>query len=53
MDGAHVNGKQVVGKQSAIIDTGTTLIIGDKKSVDEAYKAVSGAEYNGDGTYTS
>jgi hypothetical protein len=53
MDGAHVDGQQIVNTTSAIIDSGTTLIIGDSESVKAAYAAIGSAEDSGDGTYTS
>lgn len=43
MAGVAVNGSYAVGNQSAIIDTGTTLIIGDTKSVRELYEQIPGA----------
>jgi cathepsin D len=52
MDGASLGGSQVVGSTSAIIDTGTTLIVGDSQSVAAAYKNIRGASDNGDGTYS-
>ncbi|KAI0032960.1 acid protease [Vararia minispora EC-137] len=52
MDGASVKSKQVVGGRSAIIDTGTTLIVGDSQSIASAYSSISSAQDNGDGTYS-
>lgn len=52
MDGFSVGGSQAVSSTSAIIDTGTTLIVGDSQSVASAYESISGAQDNGDGTYT-
>ncbi|CDO76342.1 hypothetical protein BN946_scf185011.g6 [Trametes cinnabarina] len=44
VDVISVNGKSVLEKTPAIIDTGTTLIIGDKKSVAAIYSAIPGSE---------
>ncbi|KAH8986114.1 acid protease [Lactarius akahatsu] len=52
-DGISVNGKTVVGGQSAIIDTGTTQVIGDTQSVQAIYDAIPGSNYIGSGTWTS
>ncbi|KAG7445898.1 acid protease [Guyanagaster necrorhizus] len=56
MDSANVDGEAVVGNLSAIIDTGTTLIIGDTKSVSELYDSISGSkdasQTVGDGYFT-
>ena len=52
MDGLSVGGSQVVSSTSSIIDTGTTLIVGDSSSVASAYSSISGSSDNGDGTYT-
>ncbi|KAI0032971.1 acid protease [Vararia minispora EC-137] len=52
MDGVSVGGTQVVGSTSAIIDTGTTLIVGDSQSVASVYSSISGAQANSDGTYS-
>ena len=52
MGGVTVGGKKVVGSTSAIIDTGTTLIVGDSQSIASAYREIKGAQDNGDGTYT-
>ena len=40
MDGASVNGKSAVGQKSAVIDTGTTLILGDESSVRALYAEI-------------
>lgn len=56
LDGVEVNGKKAVGSISSVIDTGTTLIIDDKKNVAAVYKQISGAaeaSQYGDGFYTS
>ncbi|KAI9444474.1 acid protease [Lactarius indigo] len=51
-DGISVNGKTVVHRQDAIIDTGTTLVIGDTVSVRAIYAQIPGSKDNGDGTWT-
>ncbi|KAI0058619.1 acid protease [Artomyces pyxidatus] len=53
--GISVNGKSVVGHAAAIIDTGTTQIVGDPKSVAAIHKHIPGAKSApkyGDGIYT-
>src|SRR5262245_14807708 len=40
MDSTLVNGKKVLNTLPAIIDTGTTLIIGDPKNVAKFYAAI-------------
>ena len=52
MDSVTVGGNNVVGSTEAIIDTGTTLIVGDSQSIASAYGGIKGAQDNGDGTYT-
>ncbi|THH17843.1 hypothetical protein EW146_g3052 [Bondarzewia mesenterica] len=44
MDKLAVNGTQVVNQSAAIIDSGTTLIIGTQQGVNDFYKNVSGAK---------
>ncbi|KZT40650.1 acid protease [Sistotremastrum suecicum HHB10207 ss-3] len=44
MDSANVNGQAVVQGISAIVDSGTTLIVGDSKRVSEFYNAIEGAK---------
>jgi len=44
MDSVKVGRKTAVNATNAIIDTGTTLIIGDQQSVDELYQSVPGAQ---------
>ena len=43
MDAVTVNGTQVSGNSSAIIDTGTTLVIGPPAVVHTIYAAIPGA----------
>ncbi|KAH8986124.1 acid protease [Lactarius akahatsu] len=51
-DGISVNGKTVVSRQGATIDTGTTRVIGDTKNVRAIYDAIPGSNYIGSGTWT-
>lgn len=44
MDGVSVGGNQAVSTTSSIIDTGTTLIVGDKNGVAAIYNAIPGAK---------
>ncbi|CAL1715400.1 unnamed protein product [Somion occarium] len=44
MDGILINATQVVDQRSAIIDTGTTLVIGDPKGVQSLWDSVPGAK---------
>ncbi|KAK0490644.1 acid protease [Armillaria novae-zelandiae] len=56
MDSANIGGKAVVESLSAIIDTGTTLIVGDTNTVSEFYDSISGSadasQTVGDGFFT-
>ncbi|VDB83061.1 unnamed protein product [Peniophora sp. CBMAI 1063] len=52
LGGLTVGSTKIVGTTDSIIDTGTTLIIGDSATVKKAYAAIGGAKDNGDGTYT-
>ena len=52
LGGLTVGSTKIVGSTDSIIDTGTTLLIGDSASVKKAYAAIGGATDNGDGTYT-
>ncbi|KAJ7592923.1 acid protease [Mycena floridula] len=56
MDAVSINGKGVLPKTESIIDTGTTLIIGDTKAVKDMYAAIPGSKDAsssvGDGFYT-
>lgn len=47
-----VGSTKIISSTAAIIDTGTTQIIGSSSSVKKAYKAIGGATDNGDGTYS-
>ena len=56
MDSIAVDGSSVINSASSIIDTGTTLIIGDSSSVQTVIGAISGAQaapvdIYGPGTY--
>ena len=44
MDQLAVNGTQAVGKTAAIIDSGTTLLVGNEQDVANFYKNVTGAK---------
>ncbi|TFK51942.1 Asp-domain-containing protein [Heliocybe sulcata] len=43
MDNVKVNGNRVTNSIHAIIDTGTTLVVGDEATVDEIYAAIPGS----------
>ncbi|KAH8986111.1 acid protease [Lactarius akahatsu] len=51
-DSISVNGKTVFGRERAIIDTGTTQVIGDARSVQAIYDQIPGSKDAGDGTWT-
>lgn len=44
LGGVKVGGKSVVNTKSAIVDTGTSLVIGDVASVQAIYKAIPGSK---------
>ncbi|KAI0696817.1 aspartic peptidase domain-containing protein [Cytidiella melzeri] len=44
LDSISVNGKSAVGTVQSIIDTGTTLIIGDAKHVQQLYAQIQGSK---------
>ncbi len=44
MDRALVNGNQTVGNTSVIVDTGTTLVIGDMPAVESLYAGIPGSK---------
>ncbi|TCD64939.1 hypothetical protein EIP91_003397 [Steccherinum ochraceum] len=44
MDSVTVNTKSVLGRISAVIDTGTTLIVGDTSSIKTFYTAIPGSK---------
>ncbi|KAJ3556038.1 hypothetical protein NM688_g2248 [Phlebia brevispora] len=52
MDSVTVNGNQTVGNTSVIIDTGTTLIIGNSPAVKSIYAAIPGSKETSGGMYT-
>ncbi|KIJ58919.1 hypothetical protein HYDPIDRAFT_118958 [Hydnomerulius pinastri MD-312] len=55
MDGVVVNGKTVLISIDSIIDTGTTIIVGQPFDVATLYKAIGGTDASstaGDGFYT-
>ncbi|KAI9444478.1 acid protease [Lactarius indigo] len=51
-DGIFVNGRTVIGREPAIIDTGTTQVIGDSRSVQAIYTQIPGSKYAGSGIWT-
>ncbi|KAI9437839.1 acid protease [Lactarius psammicola] len=51
-DDISVNGKTVVSRTDAIIDTGTTQVIGDTQSVQAIYAQIPGSTDAGSGTWT-
>ncbi|KAH8997791.1 acid protease [Lactarius hatsudake] len=50
--GISVNGKTVIGGQGAIIDTGTTQVVGDTQSVQAIYDQIPGSKDIGGGTWS-
>ncbi|KAH9166029.1 acid protease [Lactarius sanguifluus] len=51
-DSISVHGKSIVSGKAAIIDTGTTQVIGDTQSVQSIYDGIPGSNYVGFGTWT-
>ncbi|KAH9059069.1 acid protease [Lactarius vividus] len=51
--GISVDGKTVVSGKDAIIDTGTTTVVGDPESVQAIYDRIPGSSYFGYGIWTS
>ncbi|KAI9438431.1 acid protease [Lactarius psammicola] len=51
-DGISVNGRTVVVGSDAIIDTGTTQVVGDSQSVRAIYAQIPGSKDVGSGTWT-
>ena len=52
MDSVSVGGKKVSGSSSAILDTGTSLIIAPQDAADAIHQAIDGAKPDGNGGYT-
>ena len=52
-DGISVNGKSVIGSSNAVIDTGTTMVVGDTQSVQDFYDQIPGSKYVSKGFWTS
>jgi cathepsin D len=54
LDAVTLGGRNVlpVSPISAIVDTGTTLIVGDTQTVQGVYESIAGAVDNGDGTWS-
>ncbi|KAH8987990.1 acid protease [Lactarius hatsudake] len=44
LDALYVNGKKVAGVRDSIIDTGTTIILGDTETVKTIYKHIPGSK---------
>ncbi len=53
IDGLYVNGKQVAGTTAAVIDSGTTMMIGDDETVQALYEQIPGSFLIGSGYYSS
>ncbi len=51
-DGISVDGNTVVSGKGAVIDTGTTQVVGDTKSVQAIYDHIPGSQNIGSGTWT-
>ncbi|KAH9166889.1 acid protease [Lactarius sanguifluus] len=51
-DGISVNGRTVVRREGAIIDTGTAQVVGDAQSIRAIYAQIPGFKNAGDGTWT-
>ncbi|KAH8997792.1 acid protease [Lactarius hatsudake] len=51
-DSISVNGKTVFGSERAVIDTGTTQVVGDTQSVQAIYDQIPGSKDIGSGTWT-
>lgn len=52
MDGVYVNGNQVESTQQAIIDTGTTMVVGPANVVQDFYSHIPGSAPIQGGLYT-
>ncbi|WFD18470.1 hypothetical protein MCAP1_000673 [Malassezia caprae] len=52
LDSVSVGGKQVSGSSTAILDTGTSLIIAPQDAADAIHEAIDGAKSDGNGGYT-
>ena len=52
LDGISVNGHEVVGSESAIIDTGSPLVVGSTQTVQTVYAAIPGSNNAGNGIWT-
>ncbi|KAH9033421.1 acid protease [Lactarius pseudohatsudake] len=44
VDALYVNGRKIAGVRDSIIDTGTTMILGDAKTVQAIYKHIPGSK---------
>lgn len=52
LDAVQANNKRSVGRISAIIDTGSPLIIGDRQNVDKLYATIPGSRALSNGLYS-
>lgn len=52
LDSVSVGGKQISGSSTAILDTGTSLIIAPQDAADAIHQAIDGAKPDGNGGYT-
>ncbi|KAI0315028.1 acid protease [Amylostereum chailletii] len=52
VDGFDVDGQNVVRPSTAVVDTGTTGIVGDSMSVWSVYKGIEGSRYLDQGLYS-
>ncbi|KAH8085454.1 acid protease [Cristinia sonorae] len=52
LDSVQANGQKSVGRTPAIIDTGSSLIVGDRANVERFYATVPGAQAFKNGLYT-
>ena len=52
-DSVSVDGKSVLGATSAVLDTGTSRMIGDPDTVRTVYNNIPGSASASDGTWTS
>lgn len=52
-DALYLNGQQIAGSKDSVIDSGTSLIIGDNKSVTAFYAQIPGSTNLGSGLFSS
>lgn len=51
-DGLYLGGQQIAGSMGSVVDTGTTLLIGDTKTVKALYKQIKGSADIGGGLFS-